>query len=161
MALPPQVITLIQQAVTAKSADAFQILVPTIIDKLSNTERADWSENDVQLIQSFFNQFVHFDFKINEHIKLSLLEFSKQSHQQQMEFIQAFDLSKLESQHMADVMNNKIDASTKKSMWNGFLTATASIITILGIVSTVQQHQQNSYNLKRPRSLSEKIFGDK
>lgn len=161
MALPPQVITLIQQAVTAKSADAFQILVPTIIDKLSNTERADWSENDVQLMQSFFDKFNHFCLSSNANFTQDAMRFAKLSHQNQLEFIKNFDLSKLESQHMAEVINNKVNAETTNSMWSTLLGAAVAVVGIFGAVSTIQQHQQNSYNLKRPRSLSEKIFGDK
>lgn len=160
MALPPQVITLIQQAVVAQTAEKFKELLPNIINHLNDSTPAEWSESDVQLMQSFFDQFNHFCLNSSEQFKQTAIEFAKLSHQNQLEFLKNFDLSKLESQHMAEVINNKVNAETTNSMWSTLLGAAVAVVGIFGAVSTIQQHQQNSYNLKRPRSLSEKIFGD-
>jgi hypothetical protein len=88
------------------------------------------------------------------------IEFSKLSHQHQMEFIAQFDLNKLESADIGKVIETKITTEGKTSIFALLTKGLVAIVGIFAVVDAVQSQQKHNYNLKRPRSAKEKLWGD-
>lgn len=77
-----------------------------------------------------------------------------------MEFIAQFDLNKLESADIGKVIETKITTEGKTSIFALLMKGLVAIVGIFAVVDAVQSQQKHNYNLKRPRSAKEKLWGD-
>ena len=87
--------------------------------------------------------------------------FQELSHMQKLELMDKLDISKLNSESTAKILEAEIREGHKTSRWNTLVTGGAIVVGLLAMFNQAGKAGDRSYNLKRPRSISEKMFGDK
>lgn len=87
--------------------------------------------------------------------------FQELSHNQKMEVLNKLDLSKLDAAGTAKIAQTEIEEGHKTTRFSTLITAVTFTVGILAVFSSTNKTSDNNYKLRRPRSLSEKIFGDK
>lgn len=157
--IPVAILSVLQTVATATTAEQIIKHLPVIQEYLSQPP-AEWSESDKELLTAVSANFQKLILGVGDKFHKEAIEFSKLSHQHQMEFIAQFDLNKLESADMGKVIETKITTEGKTSMFALLMKGLVAIVGISAVLDAVQSQQKHNYNLKRPRSAKEKLFGD-
>lgn len=149
--------------VAAASTTTKQLIqhAPAAIAYLKTSEPKDWTESDMKLVEQFYNKLSEFNVQSGQALVNNAVLFQKLSHAQIMETFEKLDLSKLDASGTAKVAETTIKENQKTSRFNTIVTVIGVTASILAAFSSASNSSNNNYKLRRPRSLSEKIFGDK
>ncbi len=151
----------IQAALNSKNAAQFAQYVPVILEYFKSQKPAEMTELEKESAEQFFEKFQNILANTSDGVAQYAIGFQKLSHQQKIELMDKLDISKLDSEGTAKVLEAEIKEGNKTSRWNTIVTGGVAVLGLLAMFDTVDKVTQKNYNLKRPRSLSEKVFGDK
>lgn len=157
--IPVTTLPVLRTVATATTAGQIIKHLPIIQEYLSQPP-AEWSESDKELLTAVSANFQKLILGVDDKFHKEAIEFSKLSHQHQMEFIAQFDLNKLESADIGKVIETKIATEGKTSIFALLVKGLVATVGILAVADTVQSQQNHNYNLKRRRSFIEKVLGD-
>lgn len=159
--LPVAVIPILQSAVASTTATQFMKHAPAALAVLKTTPPVDWTDSDMKLVEQFYNKLGGFTEKNGQAMADQAVRFQELSHNQIKDLLSELDLDKLDSAGTAKVAQTSIKENHKTSRLNTVVTVLGITASVFAAFSSANNSSNNSYNLKRPRSLSEKMFGDK
>jgi hypothetical protein len=159
--IPVAAIPIIKVAVASTTAKQLIQNAPAAIAFLKTSEPKDWSESDMQLVEQFYNKLTNFNVQNGQALVDNAVRFQELSHAQIMETFAELDLSKLDAVGTAKVAETTIKENHKTSRFNTIATVLGVTAGVLAAFSSANNASNNNYNLRRPRSVSEKLFGDK
>lgn len=159
--IPPALIPVLQAAITSKSAAQFAQYAPIILAQTRNQKPAEWSDSEKELMEGFFQKFQTLIAGSGQATAQYAKGFQDLSHKQKLELMDKLDTSKLNSEGTTKILEAEIKEGHKTSRWNTLITGGTVVVGLLAMFSQAGKAGDRSYNLKRPRSLSEKMFGDK
>lgn len=159
--IPPTLIPVLQAAITSKSAAQFAQYASIIIVKMKNQKPAELSHSEKELMENFFQKFQTLIAGSGQATAQYAKGFQELSHKQKLELMDKLDISKLNSEGTVKVLETEIKEGHKTSRWNTLVTGGAIVVGLLAMFNEAGKAGDRNYNLKRPRSLSEKMFGDK
>lgn len=159
--IPPTLIPVLQTAITSKTAAQFAQYAPIIIAQMKDQKPAELSDSEKELMESFFQKFQTLIASSGQATAQYAKGFQELSHKQKLELMEKLDTSKLDSEGTTKILEIEIREGHKSSRWNTLITGGAVVIGLLAMFNKADKAGQRSYHLKRPRSLSEKMFGDK
>lgn len=159
--ISPNLVPVLQAAITSKSAAQFSQYAPIILTQMKNQKPAEWSDSEKALMENFFQKFQTLIAGSGKTTAQYAKGFQELSHKQKLDLMNKLDISKLDSEGTTRIIEAEITEGHKTSRWNTLITGGTIVVGLLAMFSQVDKAGDRSYNLKRPRSLSEKIFGDK
>jgi len=159
--LPVAAIPMIKVAVASTTTKELLKSAPAAIEFLKTSEPKDWSESDMKLVEQFYNKLGDFSAQNGQALVNNAIRFQELSHAQIMETFAELDLSKLDSVGTAKVAETTIKENHKTSRFNTLATVVGVTVGVLAAFSSANNASNNNYKLRRPRSVSEKLFGDK
>lgn len=159
--LPVAAIPMIKVAVASTTAKQLMQNAPAAIAFLKTAEPKDWSESDMKLVEQFYNKLSDFNIQNGQTLVNNAIRFQELSHAQIIEIFAELDLSKLDSVGTAKVAETTIKENHKTSRFNTLATVVGVTVGVLAAFSSANTASNNNYKLRRPRSVSEKLFGDK
>jgi len=159
--LPAAAIPTIKVAAASTTAKQLIQSAPAAIAFLKTSEPKDWSESDMKLVEQFYDKLTDFSIENGKALVNNSIRFQELSHSQIMEIFSELDLSKLDSVSTAELAETAITENHRTSRFNTLATIVGVTVGVVAAFSSANNASNNNYNLRRPRSLSEKIFGDK
>lgn len=159
--LPVTAVPLIKVAIASNTAKQLMQNAPAALAFLKTSEPKDWTESDMQIVEQFYNKLAEFNVQNGQALVNNAVRFQELSHDQIMETFEKLDLSKLDTTGTAKVAETAIKENHKTSRFNTIATVFGVTAGIIAAFSSANNASNNNYNLKRPRSVSEKLFGDK
>ena len=159
--IPPALMYALQAAITSKSAAQFAQYASVVIVKMKNQKPAELSDSEKELMENFFQKFQTLIAGGSQATAQYAKGFQELSHMQKLELMDKLDISKLNSEGTAKILETEIREGHKTSRWSTLITGGTVVVGLLAMFSQAGKAADRSYNLKRPRSLSEKMFGDK
>lgn len=159
--LPVAAVPLIKVAVASTTAKQLMQNAPAALAFLKTSEPKDWTESDMQLVEQFYNKLSEFNVQNGQALVNNAVRFQELSHAQIMDTFEKLDLSKLDVNGTAKVAETAIKENHKTSRFNTIVTVLGVTAGVIAAFSSVNNASNNNYNLRRPRSVSEKLFGDK
>jgi len=159
--LPVAAVPLIKVAVASTTAKQLMQNAPAALAFLKTSEPKDWTESDMQLVEQFYNKLSEFNVQNGQALVNNAVRFQELSHAQIMDTFEKLDLSKLDANSTAKVAETAIKENHKTSRFNTIATVLGVTAGVIAAFSSANNASNNNYNLRRPRSVSEKLFGDK
>lgn len=159
--ISPALIKVLRAAIKSESAAKFAKHTPIILAQMRNSQPAEWSDSEKELMDSFFQKFQTLIAGSAQATAQYAEGFQKLSHKQKLELMDKLDISKLGSKGTAKVLEAEIREGHKTSRHNTLVIGGTIALGLLSMFNQIGKAGDRSYNLKRPRSLSEKMFGDK
>lgn len=159
--MTPAVSVALKSAINAKTAAQFAPYAMTALSELNKSTPIEYTETEKELMDKFFTKFQQLVSNSGDQVAKYAKDFQKLSHDQKLEVMSLVDLTKLDSSGTAEVLKAEIKTGRMQSILNTVVAGGTVLVGLLAILDSVDKAGERNYNLKRPRSVSEKFFGDK
>ena len=154
-------IAAMQSAINAKTVSQFATVAPLVLSEITDSKPVEYTESEKELMERFFNKFQTLMSSCRSDIAKYAKGFQELSHEEKLEVMSLVDLSKLDSTGTADILKTEIKTGRRLSMLNTVVAGGTVLMGLLAVLDSVDKAGQRNYDLKRPRSVKEKLLGDK